>query len=72
MEEMYINWSFASDDSEESLEGYYEFQKKREAIRDGSLMEMARKEKELFDSVNSSKQCQHPLEKELTELKLNN
>lgn len=35
---MYINWKFASDDSEASLDDYFEFQRKREEIKYGSLI----------------------------------
>lgn len=35
----------------------------------GSLMEIARKEKELFESANSQKEYHHPIEKEIIELK---
>jgi hypothetical protein len=66
---MYILWNFASDGSDESLEGYYQYERKREGIRVGSLMEIARKEKELFESVNIREEYQHPLEREILGLK---
>jgi hypothetical protein len=71
-EEMYIYWNLILQDSEVGLHDYCQFQKDRETIRDGTLSEMARKEHELFHNVNNSSQSQHPIEKELAEVRLNN